>query len=145
MTLIRSGVRRQPDPFLGQFITPDPARLTVELPWPPAELSPNRKNGKHWSSTYDIKTRYQSDCRHLVLLAMRAAGYVPPKGTLALTITFCAPDKRRRDIDNSLASLKSGLDGVSQALGVDDQHFEPITLKRAAGTKPGMVLIEVGA
>lgn len=117
--------------------------MIIELPWPPAGLNPNRKNGKHWSSTHAIKARYLADCRYLVLLAMGASGYVPPVGTLGLVITFAAPDKRRRDMDNLLASLKSGLDGVSQAFGVDDQHFEPITLKRAASVKPGKVTIEV--
>ncbi|MDB5887036.1 MAG: hypothetical protein JWR74_3207 [Polaromonas sp.] len=142
-TLIRSGIRRKPS-VLGQFIAAA-SPLVAELPWPPAELNPNRKNGKHWSSTHAIKTRYLSDCRLLVVQAMQAAGYVPPAGVLALTITFAAPDKRRRDVDNLLASLKSGLDGVSQALGVDDQHFEPITLRRAIGGKPGKVVIEVTA
>ena len=143
--LIRAGIRRNPETRLGQFIAPEGVGLTVDLPWPPAELNPNRKNGKHWSSTHAIKTRYLADCRLLVLQAMGQAGYAPPAGAFGLTITFTAPDKRRRDMDNLLASLKSGLDGVSQALGVDDQHFEPITLRRAAGGKPGKVTIEVMA
>ena len=144
MSINRAGIKRQPKTQLGQLLGPT-AGMAVELPWPPAELSPNRKNGKHWSTTHAIKTRYLADCRHLALQAMRAAGYVPPQGVFGLTITFAAPDKRRRDMDNMLASLKSGLDGISQALGVDDQHFEPITLKRAFGDKPGKVIVEVMA
>ena len=75
---------------------------------------------------------------------MSKNGYVPPGGWLALTLTFCPPDKRRRDRDNLLASMKSDLDGVAQALGLDDQYFDPITLQRGEPVKGGCVLVEVG-
>jgi crossover junction endodeoxyribonuclease RusA len=115
--------------------------ITVDLPFPPAELNPNRKNGRHWSATHDIKARYLRDCRILTLQAM--GKWVPRAGTLALEITFVQPDKRRRDRDNLLAAMKSGLDGVSQALGVDDQHFDPVTIRREYGAKPGAVRVVI--
>jgi hypothetical protein len=31
--------------------------LTIELPFPPAELNPNRKNGRHWGATEDAVLR----------------------------------------------------------------------------------------
>lgn len=117
--------------------------ITVFLPFPPAELNPNRKNGRHWSATNDIKARYLRDCRCLTSLAM--GQWVPPKGTLALEITFVQPDKRRRDRDNLLAAMKSGLDGISQALGVDDQYFDPVTIRREFGSKPGEVRVVIKA
>lgn len=52
------------------------------------------------------------------------------KGKIALTITFLMPDKRRRDLDGCLSSIKHTLDGVAGAIGVDDSLFEPITLHR---------------
>lgn len=119
--------------------------LTITLPWPPAELNPNSRNGRHWGQTHSAKVKYLADCRVLTLQAMRAAGWIPPVGTLPLVITFAQPDKRRRDRDNLLAAIKSGLDGVSQALGVDDQHFDPITIRRDYGTKPGAVVLEIAA
>ena len=74
---------------------------------------------------------------------MRKSGYVPPAGTLALVVTFHAPDKRRRDLDNLLASMKADFDGLSQALGVDDQLFNPLTLRRGEQVKGGAVVLEV--
>ena len=74
---------------------------------------------------------------------MRKSGYVPPAGTLALAVTFHAPDKRRRDLDNLLASMKADFDGLSQALGVDDQLFNPLTLRRGEQVKGGAVVLEV--
>ena len=116
----------------------------MTLPWPDPSLAPNRRLGQHWGSTHTAKSRRMADSRYLVLQAMRQQGYEPPRGTLPLTVTFCAPDKRRRDLDNLLAGLKADFDGVSQALGVDDQLFEPITLKRGPTGRPGKVVLEIG-
>lgn len=118
--------------------------FTVTLPWPDASLSPNRKNGNHWGSVNKTKGKRLADARALTLQAMMQARYIPPKGALPLVLTFVAPDKRRRDLDNLLASMKADLDGLSQALGVDDQVFEPITLRREYGSKHGCVRVEVG-
>lgn len=115
--------------------------ITITLPFPPAELNPNRKNGRAWGVTHALKTRYLGDCRVLTLQAM--GKWVPPVGKLALEITFVQPDKRRRDMDNLFAAMKSGLDGISQALGVDDQHFDPVTIRREFGTKPGEVRVVI--
>lgn len=119
--------------------------LKIELPWPDPSLSPNRKNGKHWGSTQHAKNKRRTSARLLALYEMRKTGYVPPPGKLALRLTFCPPDKRRRDLDNLLASMKADFDGISQALGVDDQHFEPIILQRGAVAKPGLVSMEIGS
>lgn len=118
--------------------------MRVELPWPDPKLAPNRRNGKHWTATHAAKGKRLADARLLTLAAMRQADYIPPIGPLALTLTFCAPDRRRHDLDNLLAALKADFDGVSQALGVDDQLFEPITLKRGPTGRPGKVVLEIG-
>lgn len=118
--------------------------MRIELPWPDSSLAPNRKNGRHWGAVHSAKVKRLADARLLTLAAMRQAGYIPPTGLLALTLTFCAPDRRRRDLDNLLAALKADFDGVAQALGVDDQLFEPLTLRRGDPVKGGCVVVEVG-
>lgn len=118
--------------------------MRIELPWPDPSLAPNRKNGRHWSAVHAVKSKRLADARFLTLAAMRQADYVPPPGALALSLTFCPPDKRRRDLDNLLAAMKPDFDGVSQALGVDDQLFEPLTLRRGEPVKGGRVVLEVG-
>jgi crossover junction endodeoxyribonuclease RusA len=120
--------------------------MMVELPFPPASLNPNRKNGRHWGTTHGVKTDYRTQCWALTLSAMQAdRSFVPPAGDIPLRVTFVQPDKRQRDRDNLLASIKSGLDGLAAALKVDDSRFEPVTICRQFGTKPGAVLVEVGA
>jgi crossover junction endodeoxyribonuclease RusA len=118
-----------------------PTQLVVELPFPPAGLNPNQKNGKHWSSTHAAKKQYLADCFILTKQAM--GNWKAPEGSFALNITFVQPDKRRRDRDNLLAAMKSGLDGISQALGIDDSNFEALTIRREYGTKPGAVRVVI--
>ena len=49
----------------------------------------------------------------------RAKGW--PRVNVA--ITFCPPNKRRRDLDNIIASFKAGSDGIADGLGIDDSLF----------------------
>jgi Holliday junction resolvase RusA-like endonuclease len=114
--------------------------LSVDLPFPPAELNPNRRNGRHWTSTHDVKKGYRAEC----LRRTHAAGASKSDADeLALSVTFVQPDKRKRDRDNLLAAAKNGLDAVAEALGVDDQCFNPVTVRREYGSKPGCMRVEV--
>jgi crossover junction endodeoxyribonuclease RusA len=62
---------------------------------------------------------------------------------VSLTITFVQPDKRARDRDNLLAALKPSLDGIADALEVNDSQFDPLIIRREFGAKPGHVVVEV--
>ncbi len=70
-------------------------------------------------------------------------GWVAPEGEIRLTITFVMPDKRLRDTDNCLAAAKAGLDGMADALGVNDRQFQPVTIFRQYGEKPGKMIVEL--
>jgi len=93
----------------------------VVLPWPPKELSPN--SSLHWSKKAKKKKEYRTACWALAL----EAGLKAPEsdGKIELEITFCPPDKRHRDADNMVAAIKSGLDGLADALRVNDRLFLP--------------------
>lgn len=118
--------------------------IFIHLPWPNAALAPNRSNGRHWSGVAAIKAKAKTDA---YMLAKQAA-----KGQIlnatdkyALKILFIAPDKRRRDLDGCHGSIKHYLDGIAQALGVDDSQFGPVTIHYCLGSKPGQVSIGVEA
>lgn len=49
---------------------------------------------------------------------------------------------RRADLDNMLAAMKAGLDGVAQATGVDDSRWE-YRIARGDPTKGGRVDVEL--
>ena len=63
---------------------------------------------------------------------------------LHLKITFAPPNRRARDLDNLLASLKSGLDGLCDVLGVDDSKWS-IEISKADDRIGGFVEIDVNA
>lgn len=92
--------------------------IQVELPWPPKELSPNAR--LHWAKLAKAKKNYRHACAHVaVQQGVRRIG--PQK--LHLALTFYAPTRRAYDLDNALARMKSGLDGLADVLGVDDKHW----------------------
>lgn len=89
----------------------------ITLPWPPKELTPNAKRRKHWRVYQPIAKRYRADCA-LLAKAARVSGVIT-------SITFCPPDRRRRDDDGMIGAFKAGRDGVADALGCDDHTFRP--------------------
>lgn len=118
--------------------------LTVELPFPPAELSPNKR--LHWRSKADAVKAYRHECYWPVLSEMRKHAMWnerwPYDGEIPISVTFFPPDNRRRDRDNMLASFKAGFDGIADALGVDDNRFIP-THRVGKIIKGGKVIVEI--
>lgn len=89
----------------------------IELPWPAKELSPNAR--QHWSAAARAKKAYRTRCR---VLGDASGLSLVPKGTerVLVHLEFFPPDRRIRDWDNMVASMKSGLDGLADSMGVDD-------------------------
>lgn len=117
--------------------------LRVELPFPPAELSPNKR--LHWAKKAALVKAY----RHQASLSTVCAQDImdrgirwPYDGEIPISVTFFPPDNRRRDRDNMLASFKAGFDGIADALGVDDNRFIP-THRVGEVVKGGKVLVEI--
>jgi crossover junction endodeoxyribonuclease RusA len=59
-----------------------------------------------------------------------------------VSITFHEPDKRRRDMDGMLSQSKNMLDGIADAIGVDD-HLWSLSLRRGEVRKGGAVVVEI--
>lgn len=99
--------------------------MNLILPWPPTQLSPNART--HWAVLAKHKKAYRQSC---AVQAMEQ-GVKPIKADkLHLTLTFYAPTRRAFDLDNALARIKSGLDGLADVLQVDDKHWS-LTIKKA--------------
>lgn len=116
--------------------------IIVELPWPAPELSPNKR--LHWRA----KAQYQQAAHKTGWAITRKwlETNRPTFGaTFPVTLTFCPPDKRGRDLDNLVASEKHFLDGIADALDVDDRRFRPVTADWGDVCKLGKVIITIGA
>lgn len=111
----------------------------IRLPWPSPVLSPNAR-GMHWAK----KAAAKKVARQAAFaLAREAIG--PGKlgwAGVALSITFCPPDRRRRDDDNAVGAFKAYRDGIADALGIDDHNFKP-TYAWGEPVKGGAVLVEI--
>ena len=60
-----------------------------------------------------------------------------------MTLTIYPPDKKRRDLDNVFASMKSAIDGVCQGLEIDDSQIHRVTLEWGVVVKDGAVELEL--
>ena len=96
--------------------------MLLFLPWPKPALSPNART--HWALKSRVAKGYKSTC-HWTAKEAKAHLLQYPDGPLKVEITFHPPNKRKRDLDNLVASFKSGQDGVADAMGVDDARFIP--------------------
>lgn len=94
----------------------------LNLPWPPKELSPNARVS--WQAAYRVKKAYREICFYLA----KQANLTAPDGDtpFRLVLTFIPDCKRKRDRDNLLASMKAGLDGLADAMKVNDHRFDPV-------------------
>lgn len=111
--------------------------IRFALPWPPKELSPNAR--LHWARLARAKKSYRSVCA----LRAREQGVQRVQAErLHVSLTFCASSKRAYDLDNALARMKAGLDGLADVLGVDDRHWS-LGIRRGPIVKGGEVLVEV--
>jgi crossover junction endodeoxyribonuclease RusA len=116
--------------------------MRIELPWPARELSPNAR--EHRMKVAKAKAAYRKTGWALTMEAMGVAWCPPRDGRLHLTLVFCPPDKKRRDLDNMFASMKSALDGIADATGCDDSLWT-FSLAKVDPVLGGKVFITIGA
>lgn len=113
-------------------------RLT--LSWPAPGLSPNAR--LHWSRKSRLVKSARQAAWGATLEKFGAPARLPKGSRVHLEMVFCPPDKRRRDADNCIASMKASLDGISDALGVDDSRFVS-TFRMGEPVKGGAVIVTV--
>ena len=111
--------------------------VLIELPFPPASLSGHNK-GK-WRAKSGTVLNYRSDACKATL----AAGAIAPKdGDIRLSITFYPPN-RRGDRVNFPIRIKPQIDGIADAMKVNDRRFLP-SYHFAEPVTNGKVLVVVG-
>lgn len=106
----------------------------MKLPWPDRTLNPNVKT--HWA----IKAKQIKIHRDMAFVSTKCTTNIEKKGT-TLEFTFTPPDKRKRDVDNMLAMCKAYLDGICDALSINDEQFTKIVVIKKPPKKGGYVEI----
>jgi crossover junction endodeoxyribonuclease RusA len=107
--------------------------VKITLPYPPPSLSPNAR--KHYMAKARAFKAYKNDCLWALKTEVRLHEGIKWR------LVFCPPSKRRRDIDNAIASFKAGIDALSAVTGVDDSKFE-LTFAWGEVVKGGAVIVE---
>ena len=112
----------------------------IKLPWPPTALSPNTHT--HYMTLARAKKIYRQACWATTLEQLQEAIRVEPGQHLRLELEFYKPTKREMDRDNLLARMKSGIDGMADALKVNDRVFQPISIS-VAPEIGGFVMVRI--
>lgn len=109
----------------------------IRLPFPPSSLS------GHNNGSWYIKSGIVKKHREWAYFAtLEAAIPVPDEGDIRLSITFYPPN-RRGDRVNFANRCKPLIDGIADALGVNDRRFLP-SYHFAEPIKGGAVHVEIG-
>lgn len=117
--------------------------MRVTLSWPSRALSPNGR--AHPIAKWRAGKAYKHEAWALAL----EAAPVGERAALALCealdvrLTFHPKDGNRPDADNAVASVKAALDGIAEALGVDDARFRLAAPVIAGAVKGGRVVVEI--
>ena len=115
------------------------SRCVVVLPWPDSSLLPNRSSGHHWA----VKQTAKQAARLTAISKAQDFNIGDVTVDHAVTIILEPPDRRKHDVDGVLSALKPSLDGIAASLGIDDFHFNPITIIRAEQTHGGRVTVRI--
>lgn len=114
-------------------------RPSIVLPWPDKGLSPNAR--LHWARLAKLKAAAREEAAWATKAAIPLRdrqGLAQGEDPIDVLLTFTPPDKRPRDRDNMQYAMKAALDGIADALGVDDRRFRP-TYAFVEPAKPGRV------
>lgn len=113
--------------------------ITITLPWPDKDLSPNAR--VHFHALAAAKRQAKSIAHGLALEA--GARFLAIARGPVVTWQFSPPDRRRRDLDNCIASCKAYSDGLAMALQVDDSAWEWRFLPMGQPVKGGQVTVTI--
>jgi crossover junction endodeoxyribonuclease RusA len=115
--------------------------ILIELGWPAKALNPN--NSVHYMKLARFKQASMATAYWTTKEVIGPSKYPHSGERIPFVITAYPPDKRSRDDDNLIASMKSARDGIAKALGVDDKYFDQ-RLQWGEPCKPGKVVVAIG-
>lgn len=123
--------------------------ITIELPWPDKDLNPNRHI--HWRKKIGATTSAY-DAGYLLAQIARTNERIAPEDKFRVRYTFHPPDRRRRDQDNALSSMKFYTDGIFDYYAdvADDTEVDDSQIKQTEATwgevvKGGKVVLQLEA
>ncbi|MEI4989888.1 RusA family crossover junction endodeoxyribonuclease [Aeromonas caviae] len=115
---------------------------TVTLPWPPSTNRIWRNvavSGKPRTLLSQEGRVYRKAAADACLAAKLAGKQIP--GRLALRLVVQAPDRRARDLDNTVKAVQDAL--THAGVWLDDSQIDRLLVERGPVVKGGMVSVTV--
>ncbi len=111
----------------------------IRISWPPEQLRSNAK--VRWRKKVDATKAHRTEA----YWAGRERGlHKDPDPNAILSIAYHPPCNRKRDIHNMPTACKALIDGIADAMGVDDNKFDVRwPSKFAEPVKGGCILVHV--
>jgi len=115
----------------------------IRLPWPPTATSSNKSKPGNWWEKSKAGASYKAicadECRKQHVPKLLSDGDIP------VEITYYPPSLRRIDWDNMGNRCKQGWDAVSDAIGIDDGKWWPVTSHKGHKVKGGCIVVRFSA
>ena len=115
--------------------------IEIVLGWPPSDLSPNAR--LHWAKLARAKKQYRNACFSVSKEQLKKFNTENIPEKLVLEMTFIPPDRRSYDRDNLVARMKSGIDGLADALKINDKRFNTVISTMDTDYLGGFVRIRI--
>ena len=115
--------------------------IELVLGWPPSNLSPNAR--LHWAKLARAKKQYRNACFSVSKEQLKKFNTENIPEKLVLEMTFIPPDRRSYDRDNLVARIKSGIDGLADALKINDKRFNTVISTMDTDYLGGFVRIRI--
>lgn len=115
---------------------------TVTLPWPPSTNRIWRNvavSGKPRTLLSQEGRVYRKAAADACLVAKLAGKQIPDR--LALRLVVLAPDRRARDLDNTVKAVQDAL--THAGVWLDDSQIDRLLVERGPVVKGGMVSVTV--
>ena len=106
----------------------------IRISWPDPKLQSNARG--HWKPKADAVKAYRAEAFYMA----KQAG-VDAIPSAHLEFTFYQPNQRRRDLHNLPSAMKAVIDGIADAMGVDDNKFKCRWPEEFAGVVHGGAVV----
>lgn len=112
--------------------------ISLTLPFPPSANTYYRRAGHHIHIS-DKGRAFAQAVHNAVLVQIGKPS--ARDGRLSVSVTLCAPDKRKRDIDNSIKPLFDAL--TKAGVWIDDSQVDLLTVRRGDVVKGGLCYVVI--
>ena len=120
--------------------------IEVTLPWPAPQVFPNYRQSHHWRK-YWKQVKQQRETAFILAAEQIGRQTVPRdrEGMWSAHLDIFPPNLIRRDEDNMEGACKSAVDGIADALRVDDSRFRTTRTIHPPRRPHGAVVVTVTA